>query len=244
MSKIAEQKITFKEQSLKILGYKGENVANTFFRQEAPTKHLAIILPGAGYSARMPLLYYTVNVFLDHHADLLTVDYDYRSPAERRAPDFQERLTENVTAAIKEALIQHTYEQVTLIGKSIGTRAMSWLLSKINHPLTGISSFRSIWLTPAWSDPEIFSIMKDWTGESLHIIGTGDHYYYRKDLADQLIERKNIDVVAIPDADHSLDIDGDITRSLQCIETAVKSIESFVFESKKASQDEKKTGLT
>lgn len=233
MSNQQAPKSLFKEESLTILGYHGENVANTFFRQDAPTKHLVIILPGAGYSARMPMLYYTVNLCLEHGSDILTVDYDYRSPAARRESNFEDRLTENVTAAIRVALGQRNYEQVTLIGKSIGTRAMSWLLAKDELHLKSAFKFKTVWLTPVWSDPEVFSFMKSWSGEALYIIGTADHGYFSEESKQQLMELKNTDVVTIKDADHSLDIDRDIRGSLDAIYSTISAIEKFVFGSRK-----------
>lgn len=232
----SNQKISaplFKEESLEISGYRDEQVANTFFRQLAPTKHLVIILPGAGYGARMPLFYYTVSLFLEHQADILTIDYEYRSHAARYASDFEDRLTENVTSSIRDAVRQRTYDQVTLIGKSIGTRAMSWFLAKNQNLLTTAYQLKTVWLTPVWSDPKIFTFMKSWAGPALHIIGTADHGYFSEECERQLKELKSTTVLTIKDADHSLDIDGDIAGSLNAIRTAVRAIEDFIFGSSK-----------
>ena len=233
MSNPNAPELLFKEESLAVVGYHEEHVPNTFFRQTVSARHLAIILPGAGYSARMPILYYTASLFLERRADILTVDYDYRSHADRYAADFEERLTENVTAAIREALGQRTYEQVTLIGKSIGTRAMSLFLAKDELGLNSAIKLKTVWLTPIWSDPKTFSFMKAWPGEALHIIGSADQSCYSEECEEQLIGAKNIRVLTIKNADHSLDIDGDITGSLNAVQAAVRGIEKFLFGSSK-----------
>lgn len=222
--------MSFTEESLDLVGYQGESVANMFFRQKHATDRLAIILPGAGYSVRMPLLYYTVSLFLESGADILGLEYDYRSTALRQAADFQQKLIENILAAAAVGLQQRQYQHVTLIGKSLGTRAMSWILSDKNHPFVGLPDFRTVWLTPVWSDEQIFSMMKDWKGRALHVIGTGDHAYYSEDRHQRMMQSGNTSVVAIPGADHSLDIDGDINASLAAIRVAIEAVRDFVFE--------------
>jgi hypothetical protein len=214
------------EKGLAIVGYQNQSVANTFFHQHNKTDRLAIVLPGARYSARMPLLYYAVNLFLDHGADVLTVDYEYCSVATRNNPNFQQKITADVIAAAQCALQQHHYRQVVLIGKSVGTRAMSWMLSSKEHPFVDVADLRTVWLTPIWSDPQIFQSMVDWNGKSLHIIGTADRHYYSQEC-EHRIAKSNKAVIAIPNADHSLDVDGDIKASLDAVYTAVEAIRSF-----------------
>jgi len=219
-----------KEESLSILGFQQQPVPNTFFLQINAADHLAIVLPGAGYNARMPLLYYTVNLFLERNADVLTVDYEYRTAASRNDPIFQQKLTENVLAAIKAGLQQRRYESVTLIGKSVGTRAMSWILTHEHNPLVGVPNLKTVWLTPVWTDPQIFPLMRLWKGPALHVIGTADQYYYDEDCGRQILQSKSASVVTVEGADHSLDIDGDIEGSLAAIHTSIKAIDHFVFE--------------
>ena len=219
----------FEEKAIAISGYQNQSVANTFFHQHNATDRLAIVLPGAGYSARMPLLYYTVNLFLDHGAEVLTVDYEYRSLAARNDPNFKQKLTEDVIAAVQVALQQRHYQHVVLIGKSVGTRAMSWVLSSKAHLFTNLPDLKTVWLTPIWSDPQIFQSMLNWEGKSLHIIGTADRHYYSPEC-EQRIAQSNKTVIAIPNADHSLDVDDDIKSSLDAIYIAVEAIGNFAFD--------------
>jgi len=51
--------------TLPIRGYRDEAVPNHFQRQDDATDHLALVLPGFGYTCDMPLLYYTVGHLLD-----------------------------------------------------------------------------------------------------------------------------------------------------------------------------------
>ena len=110
-------------QPLKINGYKDKPVPNMLFKQDAETKHLAIIFPGAGYISRMPVLYYPTKLMLSKQADVLRVDYSYLNP-EYEALDEKEQeawFDSDVMASFEIAFRQRQYEKVTLIGKSLGT---------------------------------------------------------------------------------------------------------------------------
>src|SRR5579884_1063750 len=109
-------------QTLDIRGYRDEPVPHTFWRQDEQARHVAILLPGVGYTCDMPLLYYPARLLLALGADVLRVEYVYG-----RRPDFaalsdaaQGRwLFADVAAACRAVQGGHSYEQVTLVGKSL-----------------------------------------------------------------------------------------------------------------------------
>ncbi len=70
--------ISYTITSVKIAGYEQAPVPNTFFRQDGPTDHLALIFPGYGYTPDMPALYYPMALLRDLGADVLQVRYDYQ----------------------------------------------------------------------------------------------------------------------------------------------------------------------
>lgn len=118
--------------TLDINGYRGEPVPNTFLRQAEEARRLGIVLPGWGYSADRPVLYYPGLVLLDRGADLLRVEYQYVRRPEYLAAEAEERerwLVDDVTAALEAGLAQRAYDEVTLVGKSIGTLAMGHLVA-------------------------------------------------------------------------------------------------------------------
>ncbi len=51
--------------TLTIHGYRGEAVPNQFLRPEGAIDHLAVLLPGFGYTLDMPLFYYAGNLLLE-----------------------------------------------------------------------------------------------------------------------------------------------------------------------------------
>ncbi len=100
------------------VGFGGAPVPHKFLRQGTPTGHLALVLPGSGYTADMPLLHYPARLLLEAGADLLALEYAYGGLA---SPERERRLAADVGAACRAALAQRPYERVTLLGKSLGT---------------------------------------------------------------------------------------------------------------------------
>ncbi len=133
--------------TLPIRGYRDEAVPNRFHRQDTETDHLALVLPGFGYSCDMPLLYFTVSHLLDRGADVLQVEYDYGRQPDYRALDANARLRwlrADVAAAWQAAVAQRPYRRFTAVGKSLGTRALPELLAAEPR----LQDAQTIWFTP------------------------------------------------------------------------------------------------
>ena len=112
--------------SLDAIGYKNQQVPNTFITQSDSTKHLGIILPGYRHSADMPDLHYAGRILLEGGADLLRVEYAYnRTDFMKQTNSEQGKwISSDVFAICNAALAHRSYGQITLVGKSLGTLAM------------------------------------------------------------------------------------------------------------------------
>jgi hypothetical protein len=64
-----------KQEVLEIRSGNNTLVPNTFLKQEM-SNHLAIIFPGLGYSADMPLMYYATKILTKYGADILQLHYN------------------------------------------------------------------------------------------------------------------------------------------------------------------------
>ena len=147
-------------ESLAIRGQRDEPVPNHFFRQETQADHLAVLLPGYGYTCDMPTLYFTTSHLLDHGADVLQVDYTYSRHPEYGALAESERhrwLLDDVAAAWEAARGQRDYRRLTFVGKSLGTRALPHLLAALPPG----QEAHAIWLTPLLR--EALSVMRCYT---------------------------------------------------------------------------------
>jgi predicted alpha/beta-hydrolase family hydrolase len=213
-------------KTLEIAGYHNEPVSNTFLRQDEAARQVAIVLPGVGYTCHMPLLYYPSQVLLALGMDVLWVEYNYiRRPDYRALSDAEQKqwLFTDVTAACQAALAQHSYQQVTLVGKSLGTVAMSHLLATDAR----FAQSRRVWLTPVLRNDEVRAQIRHSGPRALVAIGTADPYYDPTYLADLQAAVKS-EVVVVDGADHSLEIVGNVQQSLQILQQVTRAIQAFV----------------
>ena len=214
--------------SLNIAGFRGKQVPNTFFRQDGETDHVAIVFPGYAYRCYGPVLYYPTLAALSLRADVLWVEYAYdREPEYQklRLAERREWSTSDSRAAAQSAVLQRSYRRITMIGKSIGTLAMGHLLTE--EPRLGSS--RAIWLTPLLGNERLRTELEGIDNPSLFVSGSADSEY-NPEFAARLRGRRGMKFLLLDGADHSLEIPGDVFRSLQILKQLVESILGFLKE--------------
>ncbi len=202
------------------------SIPNTFLRQDTDTDKLAMILPGLNYTCDMPLLYYSTQVMLSGGADVVQVKYDYSQTQTRQASSLTERFSQmkaDVTQMVQVALQQRSYKHLTLIGKSLGTLAIPYLLDA-NLP---IQPQTCIFLTPILSElmPALGLIQQ--CPHTLYVIGTQDHYY-DPDLISHFRTTNPDNFMIIEGINHSLEVPGKILLSLSKLETMIQKFDMFI----------------
>jgi hypothetical protein len=216
----------YSSTTLDIRGHRGDAVPNTFFAQDSETHHLAFVFPGLGYTAHLPVLYYPRRLLLERGADVLLVEYDYREQANLRMPRDPETdrwFFDDVAAACGAGLGQRPYSGVTLVGKSLGTLAMGYLLTED----TRLPQAQGVWLTPLLRNDRLRAQMRRAKGPSLFVIGTADGHYDPSYL-DEVRLASGGESVVIQGADHSLEIEGDIVGSIRAVEQTVRAMQRFL----------------
>jgi len=209
-----------------ITGYRGKLVPHTFSRQPGEASHLGIIFPGMGYTAQMPLLYYARRILLAEGADVMVVEQVYAreqgflecSREEQRA-----WVRADAVAAWKTVTCQQDYERVTLIGKSLGTWAMADLL-EIDPPA---GRAEAIWLTPLLGENWVRQSIVQWGKRSLFVIGTADPSY-EPSVLEELRRSTGGEVLAVNDADHSMEIPGQVIASIQVLGRVIAAVMAFL----------------
>ena len=212
--------------TLAITGYRDEPVPHTFLRQDQAARHVAILLPGIGYTCDMPLLYYPSRLLLARGADVLRVEYAYqrREDFTAAAPDEQgRRVVADVTAACHAVLAQRDYEQITIVAKSLGTLALGPVLAADPR----LAHVHAVWLTPLLRIDHLRAHIARWGGHSLFVIGTADPYYDAAYLAEVQHATRG-ETIVIEGADHSLEIQGDVLRSLEAMTQVMRAVQQFV----------------
>jgi hypothetical protein len=211
-------------KTLNVTGYRQHPVPNTFLLQPDISVHLGIILPGYRHSADKADLDYAGRLLMDRGADLLRVEYAYFRTEYMIQPDAvqEEWLRTDALAVCGAALSQRAYKNITLVGKSLGTLAMSCLLAD--------SRFRKadcIWSTPILEYPRLQSQIERVRPRSLFIIGTADSHY-QPDVLRRLVEVTGGSSLVLDGVDHSLGIPGDIPGSLAALNRIVEAYQAFL----------------
>ncbi len=212
--------------TLTIQGYRDEPVPNRFQRPEGEIDHLAVLLPGYGYTLDMPLFYYAENLLLERGWDVLRVEYAYNTRPEFQTlpkPERDRWLLADTTAAWRAGQGQRTYERVVLIGKSLGTRAMGHLLTMPDpYPNVG-----AVWLTPLLGEERLRQQIQQYGGPSLFVIGTADSHF--DPVALETMQVATIgEAVVVRNADHGMDIPGDPIASVRAVERVVEALGRFL----------------
>jgi pimeloyl-ACP methyl ester carboxylesterase len=209
--------------TLSIAGYERKPVPNTFIRQRDETSHAAIILPGLGYTAQMPLLFYVTNHLLALGADVLQVNYDYMTAFRSLDRAAQHRwLVADADAAYRALREQRPYTRITVVGKSLGTLAMAHLFATQTFP----AHTDALWLTPILNNPQVRAQIATFGGPSMLVIGTADSFYDPGVLA-EVGETPTRKFVIVEGADHGMNVGDDVLRSVQALETTMRAIVDF-----------------
>ncbi len=216
--------------SVEILDIKGSNsrpLKNRLFRQFVETNKVALVFPGLAYNSTMPLLHYSIQAILASGLNVLTVDYDYSNNSEflkQSAKDQSDWLIKDVEAALRFVTEVEKQEVVCLIGKSLGTLALGHLLETHKE----LRDAKTIWLTPLIKNPELMEQMLSYMKDAVLVIGTKDSHY-DSDIIDRLNISTQLSGIIIDGANHSLEIEGDVTRSLRVLMQIVTILQQFVF---------------
>jgi predicted alpha/beta-hydrolase family hydrolase len=212
--------------TLTIQGYRDEAVPNRFLRPQGAINHLAVLLPGFGYTLDMPLFYYAQNLLLERGWDVLRVEFAYNTHPEFQTLPEMERnqwLLADTTAAWRAGLGQQTYDRVVLIGKSLGTLAMGHLLTMADPP----PNVGAVWLTPLLAEERLRQQISQYGGPSLFVIGTADPHFDPVVLEKMQVATIG-EAVVVRNADHGMDIPGDPIASVRAVERVVEALSRFL----------------
>jgi len=210
--------------ALEIAGYGSKPVPNRFFRQEQAATRLGLVFPGLGYNCDMPLLYYPTKLLLARGADVLQLRPDYATPEFQSLPGEERarRAGADASAALHAGLAQRHYRQIVLVGKSIGTLAIAQLVSTEARLADAVT----IWLTPVFRGRQVVEAAARFQGPALFVAGTADSLF-DADAMSRLREATRTETLVVEGADHSMEISGDLLRSVGVLDQVVRAVAGF-----------------
>ncbi len=214
---------------LSIRGYGGRALANRFFRQAAAPTGLAVLYPGLSYTCDMPLLYFPTQLCLQRGMDVLQLQTDYGAPDFRSAPAVEQTawMAADAEAALQAGRGFRSYPLTVLAGKSIGTLALAHMLAPNSPVKESLGRFAVIWLTPLLHQPTLVAAALQSKEPSLFVVGTGDRTFVPEAL-ERIKAATPAQALVLEGANHSLEIPGDILRSLQVLQGVFQNIDQFL----------------
>lgn len=197
-----------------------------WIQSKQPAKSICVMLPGLGYSTQRPLFHYGTGVCLEQNVDVLHINYKFvKNEHFKKLPEPEQNqwMYEDVCAVVEEVLKDSSYEQIFLLSKSIGTIPMAkeWGQRHFTRQSFGI------WLTPLIKIDVVYQSLLKTQLPSLCIIGNQDHHFVEERIT-SLKNNPLIETVVVSNAEHSLEVNGDVLESIDAMKEIMKSIGEFV----------------
>ncbi|GAC1601144.1 MAG: hypothetical protein NVS3B21_28600 [Acidimicrobiales bacterium] len=177
---------------------------------------VAVLLPGQGYTLAHPLMHYAGVVAAEAGLRLLQVGYG--DTTDVPAASIVERAAAEVVDGSRSA------SQVILIGKSLGTFVMSHLLHDDGG---GLPVVAAAWLTPLIGNDLVYQAMRTFERPAAVVIGSRDAHFLPERLA---ALPPSTAVTSIDNADHSLEVAGDVDASVRALQTTVAALKALISE--------------
>jgi hypothetical protein len=189
----------------------GVTVTQRFY--ERPADKLMVILPGRGYTVNHPVLSYLTFLGLENGYDVLPVTYGFQITGDfkfEQAPLIQD----DVRLTVEPVLAERQYQEVCVVGKSLGTPLALDLARTIQAEVIS-----QILLTPVGDAATPSDDIR-----TLAIIGTADPYY-KPGMAQST---ENVTWRVFENLDHGLIDPDDWRYSLRALEAILTTCEGFL----------------
>lgn len=191
--------------------------------QKEETDNLLIVLPGAGYTTQAPLLHFTTGLFYSKGFDVLHINYSF---SRQEMSELNERdFAREVQLAIENAIQNRKYSNFFIVAKSIGTKALSFLL---DH--TMYNDAKLVWLTPILQNDDVFHTMVNSNLKGLCIFGEKDSYCFIEERYEKLKTNQNLKLKVVAGGNHSLEFEGEPIRSIEVLKNVISDIDRFLIE--------------
>jgi hypothetical protein len=183
------------------------------------TNHLAIVLPGRGYTSIGAAI--RVPVLALEQRGVIVEDVTY--PAPRADGDDWSATCQDVVAQIVERVSAARCDHLTFVAKSLGTRVLAAIASE----LPAVPTIDAIWLTPLFGHADVAVGAGATCWRSLLVAGTADAYH-DPDGFDRVARTLRAATVLVDGADHSLEHPGDALATIETLRTVAAAVLAFV----------------
>ncbi|SEP99040.1 alpha/beta family hydrolase [Piscibacillus halophilus] len=170
----------------------GKTIQYTLITQKSD--QLVIVLPGAGYTAQAPWLYYSTSLFVEKDYDVLHVNYSYTQNEFEAlgATGFSQDVCQVINQVVSN------YKEIIFCAKSLGTLALSHIIDEYQPSY-------SIWLTPLLQRDDVYQKLIETDYRGLIVIGDEDPCYI-EDRFNDIKDNSSLRLTLIKGANHGLEL--------------------------------------
>lgn len=176
---------------------------------------ICILFPGIGYHCDKPLLYYGAKIASRYQYELVKVSYTNLSKSIPEAFDGALAQTEKYL----EKIDWNAYEDILFVSKSIGTAVAAAYAEKY-HIIC-----RNVYYTPL---AQTFDFCPQ-PGIVFH--GTSDPWA-ETPVIEKKCQEHNLPLYIIEDTNHSLEVNGDVSKNLEILMKVMKLTDNYIASSK------------
>ena len=173
-------------------------------RHEGDTDRCAVVLPGVRYFSQAPLLWFAREVAQAHGWSVVEVD--------ERAPGGEEPFGWMLGQAERALDAASGAATVAVIGKSLGSIAAT------------LWSGPAVWLTPLLNRPDVAEALRA-ADEPTLLVGSPDDPTWAGGIESANPE---LEVLELPGLDHSLQVSGSPSSSLDALRDVTSSLDRFL----------------
>jgi predicted alpha/beta-hydrolase family hydrolase len=207
---------------LDLMASDGKPLRHKYFQQQGDPQGLVIGFPGDNYGVDGPLLYYPGQLLWESGWDTAWITYGYQSAAEPFNPLMIAGIMEECTRAVEILFLEREYQRLVLMGKSLGAVLVALLCQQMALP----ECTRAVYLTPPLG-PMFNPVLLETSQKACLVLGTGDRFF-DMDLLREVTERKDLRLVRVEDADHSMNVPGALGKSLEIMGQVTEEIIDFI----------------
>jgi acetyl esterase/lipase len=201
---------------------RGKPLRHKYLCQEKDPQGLFFLLPGDNYGVDGPLLYFPSRMLFSDGWDTIAVTYGYQSAGEIFSPAHIPNIVDECAAALQRVLEERGYPRIVLAGKSLGAAVIA-VLCTMDKKLVNL---RAVYLTPPLGTPVFDPVFLETRGEAYIAVGTADRFY-EESAFNELHTRRSFSYTLIPQGDHSMNIPGDLSGTLDAHARVTKDLIKF-----------------
>jgi len=185
---------------------------------------VSFMFSGGGYNYDKPLFYYSTMLMLENKIDVVQVHYSYPTEIFKNSiEEIASIMLDDINPVISDVMANYQYEEVILLGKSLGTIPLAMDFMKRD-------SFRNskfIFLTPLLNVTQMYQSILQSSHKGLLVIGEKDLHYKSEKINE--LKQTSLQIEMIQQGNHSLDVENlDTKGSLDALTFVMKKIQEVI----------------